>query len=107
MKMSSTARVLREAIESQTIIEIFYPPGRRKVQPLVLGFSSKGDELVRAFQLEGASKSGEHTNWKLFRVDEVQSISLTSETFVADHSEYNPNDKAMKGGIIARVPKKG
>lgn len=98
-------RLLKEAIESKTVIELNYPPGRRKVQPHVLGISSKGDPLLRAFQVDGASESGEHTHWKLFRLDRILSVTASAEYFEADHKDYNPNDPVMKGGIIARVPK--
>lgn len=98
-------RQIRNAINSKTVIELNYPPGRRKIQPHVLGVSSKGDKLLRAFQVEGASESGEHRNWKLFRLDKILSVSASEEGFKADHKDYNPDDPAMKGGIIARVPK--
>jgi hypothetical protein len=96
---------IKDAIKLKTVIELNYPPGRRKVQPHVLGISSKGDKLLRAFQVEGASESGERTNWKLFRLDKILSVSASEECFEADHIDYNPDDPVMKGGIIARVPK--
>lgn len=101
----NTITLIKEAIDAQTVVDLVYHPGRRRIQPHVLGLSSDKNYLLRAFQVEGSSESGEHINWKLFRLDKVESIELTNESFIADRPEYNPNDKVMKGGIIARVPK--
>ena len=58
---------------------------------------------MRAFQTEGASASGEHEHWKLFRVDRAESIELSSDSFDGPRPEYKRGDRAMKGGIIAEL----
>ena len=94
---------LVNAINSMNRIELWYDPGSRIVEPHVIGRSSDGNILLRAYQTEGASESGEHENWKLFRVDRIDSIKTLDERFNGSRPLYNPNDKAMRGGIIARV----
>jgi hypothetical protein len=97
--------VLKSAIEGRRVIRLWYEPGIRLIEPHCLGISSKGDHLLRAFQTEGASASGEHANWKLFRVDRIQMLPEdTGELFAGPRPEYNPDDRAMKGGIIAALP---
>lgn len=100
-----TVELLTKATNSNKVVEIVYRPGRRRIQPHVLGLSKDRNCLLRAYQIEGASESGEHINWKLFRVDKIEAIEITDETFDADHPDYNPDDRVMKGGIIARVRK--
>ena len=101
--MSTIVETLREAINSRTVLEVNYEPGVRFVEPHCLGRSKDGNLLLRAFQTSGASESGEHFNWKLFRVDKLKFATPTNDNFPGPRPEYNPDDKAMKGGIIARL----
>ena len=95
--------ILSSAIRDKLVLEIDYPPGRRFVEPHAHGESSKSDELLRAFQTSGASASGEHINWKLFRVDRIRGLALTGEHFPGPRPGYRRDDKAMKGGIFAQL----
>lgn len=92
---------IEEAIKSRRVIRMDYDPGVRLVEPHALGYSRKGDLLLRAFQTDGASASGESPNWKLFRLDRIRSATATNDNFVGPRPEYNPDDSAMKGGVIA------
>ena len=94
---------IKTSIDSKKRLWIDYPPGRRLIEPHVLGFSRASSKLLRAFQVEGASSSGEHENWKLFTVDKVQGIEDSGQTFNGPRPGYNPDDSAMKGGIISRL----
>jgi predicted DNA-binding transcriptional regulator YafY len=94
---------LEEAISLRRVIQLDYEPGVRFIEPHALGFSSKGDLLLRAYQTGGASASGEHAWWKLFRVDRIRSAHITNDNFVGPRPLYNPDDSAMKGGIIIRL----
>lgn len=94
---------IESAIEGRMILEICYDPGRRIIEPHAYGYSSEGNLLLRAFQTSGASASGEHENWKLFRMDRSGSVSGTGETFLGPRPGYKRGDKAMKGGVIAEL----
>ena len=94
---------LIEAIRDKRLMEIDYEPGTRVIEPHAYGKSSEGNELLRAFQTSGASASGEHVNWKLFRVDRIRRAVLLDERFSDPRPEYRQNDKAMKGGIFAQL----
>ena len=94
---------IQDAIRNKRRLTLYYDPGQRTVEPHALGYSSEGNVLLRAFQTEGASASGEHHNWKLFRIDRMGNADDSGEEFDGPRPEYNPDDSAMKGGIIARL----
>lgn len=94
---------IAESIRTKTCLKIFYEPGERLVEPHTLGIGSDGQYLLRAFQVAGASASGEHKDWKLFRVDRMRLIGGSGGASMAPRPGYKRNDKAMKGGIIEEI----
>ena len=101
--MERSSALVTAAINNRKVLRIVYPPGARLVEPHALGWSADGNLLLRAYQTEGASASGEHEWWKLFRTDRAQSIELAGTTFDRPRPEYKRGDRAMKGGIIAEL----
>lgn len=95
--------VIVQAIREQRILSINYPPGPRTVEPHAHGASADGNDLLRAFQTDGASESGEHVNWKLFRTDRMEGMTIQDERFDGPRPGYRRDDKAMKGGIYAQL----
>ena len=91
------------AIQERCLLEMDYDPGIRILEPFAYGLSSEGHELLRSFQREGASASGEHINWKLMRVDRIRSVRLLNEIFSGSRPDYRRNDKAMRGGIYCQI----
>lgn len=91
-----------EAIRERKRVRLFYEPGERLVEPHAFGYSGDGNLLVRAFQVEGASASGEHHDWKLFRVDRMGQSGPDGD-FNSPRAGYKRGDRAMKGGIIAEL----
>ena len=78
----------------------------RVIYPMVLGRSSKGKTLLRAWHLSGWSVSQRrHINkiWRLFRTDRILSMTFTGSFYRLPPAGYNMNDKGMRGGIIARA----
>ena len=96
-------RSIQTAINERRLIRLDYEPGERLIEPHAYGSSNDGNELIRAFQVEGASESGEHHQWKLFRVDRIKSMEVLDEKFPGPRPEYNQDDPAMKGGIFAHL----
>jgi predicted DNA-binding transcriptional regulator YafY len=96
-------RDLIQAINERRVIVIDYEPGLRTIEPHAYGESKEGNGLLRAFQTDGASASGEHIHWKLFRVDRIRSFEVLNEQFPGARPEYRQNDRAMKGGIYAQL----
>jgi len=78
----------------------------RAVYFMVLGRSSKGKVLLRAWHLNGWSVSQKrHTEkiWRLFRTDRILSMTFTGSFYRLAPVGYNMNDKGMRGGIIAKA----
>jgi hypothetical protein len=95
--------ILVAAINGRLLVAVWYLPGLRVIEPHALGLGSDGQLLLRAFQVEGASASGEHINWKLFRIDRMRDVSHHGPGFAGPRPEYKQNDRAMKRGIIAQL----
>jgi hypothetical protein len=96
-------QTITAALAAKQTITISYPPGMRTVEPHALGHSAGGDLLLRAFQTDGASASGEHKDWKLFRLDRAANVGGTGITFIGPRPGYKRGDSAMKNGIIAQL----
>ncbi|MFK8254080.1 WYL domain-containing protein [Ancylobacter terrae] len=92
-----------EAIRNKEILDIGYEPGARLIEPHCLGHSADGNILLRAYQISGASASGEPSEWKLFRLDRMFRATSFGQKFRGPRTGYNPNDPAMKRRIIARL----
>ena len=89
-----THPLICDAIRLKHVIRFEYHGGAREVEPYLYGRSSAGVELLRAFQLRGASRSGETAGWKMFQVADISSVSVTFEPFTA-RSGYDPNDTVI------------
>lgn len=92
-----------EAIRTKRVLSIYYEPGERLIEPHTLGHGSEGQILLRAYQVEGASASGEHEHWKLFRLDRLSRVTPSATSSLAPRTGYKRSDKAMKGGIIEEM----
>ncbi|SDT28530.1 hypothetical protein [Bradyrhizobium canariense] len=95
--------LLEAAINECKLVNIWYEPGTRSIECHALGYGSAGQILLRAFQIDGASASNEHVNWKLFRLDRMRDVELTIFEFDGPRPEYKLNDRAMTRGIICQL----
>jgi hypothetical protein len=93
--------VFVRAIRERRILRVVYPPGERLIEPYAIGFTTKGHIVVRAWQREGVSASGDEEGLKLMRLDRFAEAEPTAIHFFGPRPEFEPDDKAMKGGIIA------
>lgn len=91
------------AIEQKLLLLLEYAPGDRVVEPHAYGRSKSGAELLRAYQVAGATSSGDADGWKLFRVDRAGMIAVGDRRFEGPRAGYRRNDRAMVGGIIAQL----
>lgn len=89
------------AIRERRILRVTYPPGERLIEPYAIGFTGRGHIVVRAWQREGASATGDFEGLKLMRLDRFEAVEPTAIYFFGPRPEFQPDDKAMKGGIIA------
>lgn len=84
-----------QAIEDKKIVTFSYDGGSRTIEPHCYGISKAGNELLRAYQTGGYSKSGKSVDWKLFSVNKISNLEVSTDTFDGTRPQYNPNDKAM------------
>jgi predicted DNA-binding transcriptional regulator YafY len=101
-----------DAIRTKNKVIIYYdgdePGGRglREIEPVCFGYSKKGNPVLRAWDLEGASHRGflgrrPLPSWRLFRVDRILSLTPTGEEFLAPRPNYNADgDRSMRSVII-------
>jgi predicted DNA-binding transcriptional regulator YafY len=104
-----------DAIKNKRVCVINYngdePGGKglRVIEPVAFGLSKKGNAVLRAWDREGAlhtAYKGEKPlpGWRLFRLDKMDFIRPTQETFDTPKPRYNPNgDKSMERVFINAV----
>ena len=95
--------VLTAAIKGRHLISLWYDPGVRVVEPHALGYGADGQLLLRAFQVAGASASGQPSHWKLFRLDRMRDAKLNGQSFRKPRPDYKRDDSAMPRGVIAQI----
>lgn len=77
--------VICSAIQSKKMIQFNYEDSTRVAEPYCYGESKTGNEVLRAFQVKGESKSGKPIGWKLFRASKMENIAVTDEYFAIGH----------------------
>jgi hypothetical protein len=89
-----TFPVICDAIRLRHVVRFQYRGGVREVEPYVYGRDASGNELLRGFQLRGASRTGEAVGWKVFHVEDMINVAVTFEAFSA-RDAYEPGDKVI------------
>jgi len=93
-----------KCITDRRIAEVYYDDdqdpggeGKRWIEIVCYGSSLADNDVVRAYQLRGDTKTIE-PGWKLFRVDRfLGDIKVLEDTFNTPRQNFNPNgDKSMK-----------
>lgn len=104
-----------DAIKKRRRVIIYYdgdePGGKglRIIEPVCFGYSKKGNPVLRAWDLEGASHRGYQgkkplPSWRMFRVDKIIALKPTMEKFDTPRPNYNPNgDKSMSRVIVNAI----
>jgi len=92
-----------QAISQRHIIRFRYQGGVRVVEPYIHGRSTAGNEVLRGFQLGGASRSREPVGWKLFDVAKIAAVELTQLRFPNDRAGYHAKDPVMRH-VHCQVP---
>jgi predicted DNA-binding transcriptional regulator YafY len=83
------------AIENQNVLEFYYKGHLRIVEPHAFGVTIKGNEILRAYQIDGTSDSGDVPDWRLFSTNKIEQLTTRTETFSGTRSGYTPADSAM------------
>ena len=91
------------AIRQRSMVYLDYPPGQRLIEPHAVGYGRSGRLLMRAFQIDGASSSGDCRGWKLFELDRAATLIPANIGFSGPEPGYRRGDKAMARGVIAEL----
>jgi predicted DNA-binding transcriptional regulator YafY len=80
--------MIQAAIKMRIVIEFEYHGYMRVVEPYELGKNSRGDWIMRGFQVAGGGKRKGAGYWKHFRIDRMHNIDLTGQVFVPREDYY-------------------
>jgi len=83
------------AIREREILRFYYHGGVRKAEPFCYGCSTRGNDVLSAYQVEGYSASGSPSGWKLYKVAEMRQIRMTGEKFSGTRAGYNADNTGM------------
>jgi len=84
-----------DAVNNLNLLSFSYEGYSRLVEPHTYGIDTKGNEALRAYQISGGSESGEYSGWKLFRLDRMNSPTVSAEKFSGPRPGYKRGDKAF------------
>ena len=85
---------LIQAITEKRLIQLRYHSYSRIVEPHAYGRNNLGNHVLRCYQTEGGSLSGENIGWKLLKTSEILSLCIMDECFII-RRDYKRNDEAM------------
>jgi len=77
-----------EAMEWPQLIVFRYGDSDRVAAPFVLGISSEGNPLMRAYQLEGISRSGKGEGWRIFQIRKMENVENHQDFFNKEDFDF-------------------
>jgi len=83
------ASTILEAMEGTQFVIFLYGESDRVVAPFALGVSSKGNPLLRGYQVEGLSLSGKGPGWRVFQIEKMERVENFEEPFYPDEFEFD------------------
>ena len=99
----SNLTAINQAIKNRSVITFQYKGGLRKVEPFLTGVHrDTGNDTLRAWFVSGVSKSGQYNTWKMYTIDQMSNIQITTETFSGFRHGYDPDDDHMSS-VYAHV----
>lgn len=81
------------AIKSCKVIQFSYEGELRIVEPHCYGITTKGNEAIRAYQIDGYSSSGT-LGWKMYDLSKAEDIQVLDQAFGV-RDGYKKGDKGM------------
>ena len=88
-------QIICGAIYDRRVMKFSYHGHPRVVEPHAHGLSLALNEVIRCYQTGGTSRSGKVPDWRLMRVDQIKSLTVTEEHFVGERNGYVRGDKSM------------
>jgi hypothetical protein len=78
-----------DAMDWPQLIIFRYDGADRVVAPFVIGVGSDGNPLMRGYQLEGVSRSGKPTGWRVFQVYKMENVEDHQDYFNASDFDFD------------------
>ena len=88
-------RRICEAIKNKHHLAFNYDGFPREIEPHAHGVSSSGKEVVRGYQTDGQSSSGQ-LGWRLWDVAKMESLRVCRSTFANTRPDYVRGDSQMQ-----------
>ena len=79
------------AIKSLKLLTIVYEYERRTIEPYVYGRLSDNQDVLRAYQT-----SGMNPGWRLFKIEQIQSLQESGDNFLEPRHDYREHDAGME-----------
>lgn len=83
-----------EAIRNRNVVQFNYTGnsvvGIRTVEPHQVGYSKAGNLTLSAWFLSGASESGEGPGFRLYRLSDIDTLSVLDQHFDGPRPDYKP-----------------
>ena len=90
------------AIRDKKLLSFTYDGYSRVVEPHAYGRDRKGDLMLRAFQVQGGSKSNNPVDWKVFCEHDMRTVQVLNQHFASPRPGYKRGDKLF-AHIIAEL----
>ncbi len=87
--------VIIEAIENRKLLEFNHMGHHRIVEPHTFGISSKGNDNLSAFQIDGTSERNNVPDWGLFTIDKIVDLKILNKKFEGTRPKYTRGDSRM------------
>ena len=87
--------IITEAIKNKQLLKFTYNNKVRVVEPYTFGESTKGNDTLSAYQVDGGSNSSKDLGWRQFIIDDIEHLNLLDDKFEILREGYNPNDSRM------------
>lgn len=91
------------AIRQMSVLRFYYNGKLRTVEPQTYGLSTKGHEVLRAYERPASNHSKRSGMAKLFDLKKISGLRETGQTFQEALSAHNPDDSAMVE-VFATLP---
>lgn len=85
-----------QALNEGRCLEIIYDGGSRTVEVHAVGYTKDGNAVMRVWQVDGASSSGQRSGWKLMRFDNAGPMGVSNESSQAPRQGYKRGDSVME-----------
>jgi len=76
------------AMDWPQLIIFRYGDSDRVAAPFVIGISSGGNPLMRAYQLEGISRSGKGEGWRIFQIRKMENVENHQDFFNKEDFDF-------------------